>query len=67
MKNIFPALIGNNSIKKLCGEDILRGKFAHAYIIDGPHGSGKHTAARMIAMAILCQNRSSNAHSLPCS
>ena len=67
MKNIFPALIGNNSIKKLCGEDILRGKFAHAYIIDGPHGSGKHTAARMIAMSILCQNRSSNAHSLPCS
>lgn len=64
MKNIFPALVGNDSIKKLCGEDILRNKFSHAYIIDGPDGSGKHTAALQIAMAILCSDKTSR--SLPC-
>lgn len=61
--NIFPALIGNSSIKELCGGDIQKKKNSHAYIIEGPSGSGKHTAAREIAKAILCE-RSGDA--LPC-
>lgn len=64
MNNIFPKLLANNAIKNLVGEDILRGKHSHAYIIDGPDGSGKHTAAMQIAMAILCENKNGNA--LPC-
>lgn len=61
--NIFPALIGNSSIKELCGGDILRRKNSHAYIIEGPAGSGKHTAAHEIAKAILCER---SGDSLPC-
>ncbi len=66
MNNIFPELLGNNAIKELCGIDILSGKHSHAYIIDGPAGSGKHTAALQIAMAILCRNKAKNDFALPC-
>lgn len=61
--NIFPALLGNSSIKELCGGDILRRGSSHAYIIDGPYGSGKHTAALEIAKSILCERKG---ESLPC-
>lgn len=63
--NIFPELLGNNAIKELCGKDILSGKHSHAYIIDGPTGSGKHTAAKQIAMSILCKSKEKS-NSLPC-
>ena len=61
--NIFPNLLGNSAIKELCGGDILQRKNSHAYIIDGPVGSGKHTAALEIAKAILCERKGD---SLPC-
>ncbi len=66
MKRIFPRLLANDSIKNLCGTDILRGKASHAYIIDGPTGSGKHTAAMEIASAILCEKRERDGIPLPC-
>lgn len=66
MKKIFPALLKNDAIKELCGKDILRSRFSHAYIIDGPDGSGKHTAAMQIAMSILCENKDSQNMPLPC-
>ncbi len=66
MNNIFPELLGNSAIKELCGKDILVGKHSHAYIIDGPDGSGKHTAALQIAMSILCINKGKNGEDLPC-
>lgn len=65
-KKIFPALLANEAIKGLCGRDVLRGRASHAYIIDGPDGSGKHTAARQIAMAILCENKSRDDLPCPC-
>ena len=65
-KKIFPALLANEAIKGLCGRDVLRGRASHAYIIDGPDGSGKHTAARQIAMAILCENKSRDELPCPC-
>lgn len=66
MKRIFPALLENDAIKGLLGEDILRLRQSHAYIIEGPDGSGKHTAALQIAMAILCENKHKEQLSLPC-
>ncbi len=66
MKRIFPALLENDAIKSLLGEDILRLRQSHAYIIEGPDGSGKHTAALQIAMAILCENKHKEQASLPC-
>ncbi|MBQ7836818.1 MAG: hypothetical protein IJ389_06140 [Clostridia bacterium] len=65
-KKIFPALIANEAIKNLCGKDILRSHISHAYIIDGPDGSGKHTAAKQIAMAILCENKGKSSAPCPC-
>ena len=34
-----------------------RGHISHFYVISGPRGSGKHTLARLLAAAILCEGR----------
>lgn len=61
MKNIFPSLIGNDMIRRT-----LSGSLSHAYIIEGPRGSGRLTSARNAVAAVLCENRSSADHALPC-
>ncbi len=66
MRELFPALLRNSAIKELAGGDILLAKSSHAYIIDGPQGSGKHTAALEIAKALLCENKDNGALPLPC-
>ena len=65
-KRIFPKIIGNNVIKNFIGNDILCGSCSHAYIIEGPEGSGKRTIARQIASGLSCYNKSSASHDLPC-
>ena len=60
MKNIFPNLIGNDKAKQ-----ILFGNLSHAFIIEGPEGSGKLTAARNAAAAALCGHRDRSGHP-PC-
>ena len=62
MKEIFPGIIGNEGIKKLFSE----GNPAHAYIIEGPEGSGKHTIARQLCASMVCENRASETFPLPC-
>lgn len=64
MKHFFPALYGNEKIKDLIGRDILAGKPHHAYILEGPLGSGKHVLANEIAKALVCVG--DDAHTLPC-
>lgn len=63
MAEIFPGLRGNKELKDTLGADIRSGKAAHAYILSGPTGSGKHTAARQICAAIACTDRNGD---LPC-
>ena len=63
MAEIFPTLIGNRELKDTLGADIRSGKAAHAYILSGPVGCGKHTAARLICAAIACTDRDGD---LPC-
>lgn len=63
MVEIFPTLIGNRALKDTLGADIRSGKAAHAYILSGPVGCGKHTAARLICAAIACTERDGD---LPC-
>lgn len=66
MKDIFPSLIANSAIKEHIGVDIAKGCASHAYIIEGPAGSGKHTVARLIASALSCLNKEDSGHPLPC-
>lgn len=51
---MFDGLIGNENIKSSLGNAILDKKLLHAYIIEGPYGTGKHTVARLAAASIMC-------------
>ena len=51
----FDALLGNEQLKENLRQSIRRGHISHFYLISGPNGSGKHTLARLLAMAILCR------------
>ncbi len=66
MQEIFAGLIGNEQIKEHIGRDIKSGDWSHAYIIEGAAGSGKRTAAGLIAAALSCERRASKDAPLPC-
>ena len=51
----FDTLLGNEHIKKNLKLSLEKGHISHFYLISGPEGSGKHTLARLLAAAILCQ------------
>jgi len=52
---MFEELIGNEKLKATAASDIYDRKPSHAYIIEGPAGSGRHTAARLIAKSLFCE------------
>ncbi len=62
-------ILGKNNIvgnEKLCARlvsDIKSGSLAHAYIIEGKKGSGRHTLAKNILAALACTEGGA---SLPC-
>ena len=51
----FESLLGNEQLKKNLESSIARGQFSHCYLISGPQGSGKHTLAKLLAAALVCQ------------
>ncbi len=51
----FEGLLGNERLKENLRMSVGRGRISHFYLISGPAGSGKHTLAKMLAAAILCQ------------
>ena len=53
----FASLLGNERLKQNLSESLAKGHIAHFYLISGPEGSGRHTLARLLAAAILCQDR----------
>lgn len=59
---LFKGLIGNEDIKNTLGVAIKNREFLHAYIIEGPFGTGKHTIARLAAASIMCKG----ALNMPC-
>ncbi len=63
---VFPSLIGNSAIKDTLSPELAADKSAHAYILEGPAGSGKHTAAGLICASVLCQHRADKEKPLPC-
>ncbi len=66
MREYLPTLVGNAALRARLGADLARGAFAHAYILEGPEGSGKHTLAREIAMSLACEHRADARYPLPC-
>ncbi len=51
----FEALLGNDQLRENLQASLRRGRISHFYLISGPQGSGRHTLARLLAAAILCQ------------
>lgn len=49
-------LFGNESLKETLRGFSSKNAFPNAFIISGPEGSGKNTAAHLFAMAISCKN-----------
>lgn len=62
MDNCFPAIVGNDKLKRRLATEIREGRFPHAYILAGKDGSGKMTLAMQIAAALACKDR----YTLPC-
>ena len=51
----FETLLGNDRLKKNLAESLAKKHISHFYLISGPEGSGKHTLAKLLAEAILCE------------
>ncbi len=62
MRSYFPALRGNEALRKRMGDAITTRTLSHAYIIEGADGSGKRTFALQMAAALACTGE----QDLPC-
>lgn len=65
-KEYFPGLCGNRELAAHIGADIESGMLAHAYIIEGPEGSGRHFFVRRMIAALFCENAEVPGAALPC-
>ncbi|TSC92318.1 MAG: DNA polymerase III subunit gamma/tau [Candidatus Berkelbacteria bacterium Licking1014_96] len=53
----FKDLVNQEHIKKTLLAALSRGRIGHAYLFAGPRGTGKTTAARLLAKALNCPHR----------
>ena len=66
MSTFFDTIVGNRELKARISRDIDNGLLSHAYIIEGPLGSGRHTLVRHIAAALSCEVRGQDGAKSPC-
>jgi DNA polymerase III subunit gamma/tau len=52
---VFADLVGQDSVVQTLTKAIESGKLAHAYLFSGPRGSGKTSAAKILARCINCE------------
>ncbi|RNC28645.1 MAG: DNA polymerase III subunit tau [Candidatus Dichloromethanomonas elyunquensis] len=53
----FRDIVGQEHVRVTLTNALLRGKVAHAYLFSGPRGTGKTTAAKILAKALNCNSR----------
>lgn len=53
----FSDLVGQPHVKQTLTNAVLSGQVAHAYLFCGPRGTGKTSAAKVLAKAVNCQHR----------
>jgi DNA polymerase III subunit gamma/tau len=53
---VFADLVGQDAVVRTLTAAIESGKLAHAYLFSGPRGSGKTSAAKILARCINCVN-----------
>lgn len=51
----FEQLLGNARLKENLRQSLRSGRTSHFYLISGPAGSGKHTLARLLSAALMCE------------
>ena len=51
----FEGLLGNDRLKDNLTRSLQKDRGGHFYLISGPEGSGKHTLARLLAAALMCE------------
>ena len=66
MKNAFPDVVGNEGLRARLRDDLCGQNLSHAYILEGAFGTGKHTLALRLAMALACLRRGDEDAPLPC-
>ncbi len=52
----FESLLGNRQLKANLAASLQKKHISHFYLISGPRGSGKHTLAKLLSAAILCED-----------
>lgn len=62
----FDAVVGNvDLVDRLC-RDVDEGSLSHAYILEGPSGTGRHTLALSVAAALSCEHKADSKAKTPC-
>ena len=53
---MMTTIVGNHALLERFERDINEGTLSHAYILEGPTGSGKHTLAQRICSMLACEH-----------